>query len=92
MNNLIYLNQAAIKFHTVKVKKFKKSKLHCAVETVMGNLEFESFEVLKRAAYGKVNKIGIHLLIEDIDELEYQIQDAIETLERDNYPTIYIYV
>ena len=56
---------------------------------------FRDYEVLPLAKYTKVNKVGIHVKIEntdDMENMEYIVNDAIDQFVRDGFPMIYFYI
>ena len=52
---------------------------------------FRDYEVLPLAKYMKVNKVGIHVKIENIEDMENVVNDAINQMLRDGFPMIYFY-
>lgn len=59
--------------------------------------EFRDYRILPAKLYRKVNRIGIHQLvsidaIKGLSDIEYELNDALDTFYRDGFPTIYIYI
>lgn len=52
---------------------------------------FRDYEILPVSQFRTVNEIGVHRLV-DVENMWYDIDQAIETFQRDGYPTIYFYV
>jgi hypothetical protein len=51
-----------------------------------------SIRIIRVAAETAREKVGIHIhSLETLEELQYQLVDAVETCLKDNYPTIYIH-
>ena len=63
-----------------KLKQYLENECH-----------FRDYEVLPLTKYMKVNKVGIHVKIENTDDMENIVNDAINQMLRDCFPMIYFY-
>lgn len=95
MNKLIMLNQIAVEYHKALKPKRKVSnkKWIKAIESICEEYHgFRDYEIMPASEFRTNDKIGIHKLIDDFQDLEYEINDAINTFCRDGYPCIYFYI
>jgi hypothetical protein len=64
-------------------------------ETIVNYLEndlcFRDYRILPLKLFRKVNRIGVHQVIDD-NSMEWDLDSAVHTFCKDGYPTIYIYI
>ena len=61
-------------------------------QMIENEYNFRDYEILPTSAFGSNNKIGVHQLIDDLDNMDHDVNDAIYTFCRDGFPIIYFYV
>jgi hypothetical protein len=96
MAQLIMLNQQAVKYHeNLKPKRTRVSRTKWLkhIETICEEqYSFRGYEILNASDYGNVNKVGVHVHIEEFEDIEYLIGNAIQIFCRKGHPCIYFYI
>lgn len=67
----------------------KRSQLVDILET---EYCFRDYRILPARYFRKINKIGVHFLLSEADDVHCEIDDAIGTFSRDGFPHIYFYL
>lgn len=79
----------------VKNDEVKPSTQHARtlkmLEDYLESHYFLDYELMPKSAFGSVNEVAVHQCV-DLETLEHDVDQALETFCRDGYPEIYFYI